>query len=175
MIKITITNISFKANWIDPSRLGPIILKKEGEVFRLSGQNRAGKSTALRGMAFLLGYRPPEGKSNIDYILVEQFNNIRNNLEMSLILDVGKNLVEIDYKPIDNFKFKLNGKRITDVKKQELILHNLVDIHFVDRSARGFSQSLFNFIITIIEGSRQIYNESLSVFESIQRDSKEYR
>ena len=55
-----------------------------GNIFYEKGRNRSGKSTALRSIAFLLGWWPEEHSETRQYYdndIIRQFENIKNNVE----------------------------------------------------------------------------------------------
>ena len=167
-------DISLLAEFVKKEKNLKIKISEMGKLFGLHGRNRSGKSTALRILAFLLGFRPIKLDKEINIELAEQFKNIRENLKMNLELRFNSNEFIVNYDPKKGLILEYNGGLVTDPDEIEGIISNYFDIYFIDRSSRSIIEISKILLSTIQKWMTYLREEAEALVLKVQNMVAEF-
>ena len=167
-------DINFSAQFVDSKKTLKINVSNIGNLLTLIGKNRTGKSTALRAIAFLLGFKPIRLENEINIELAEQFKNIKNNLKMNLDITFCGNELRFSYEPVDKLVLEYSGGLISDPIKINEIVQNYFDIYYIDRSSRSIIEISKVLLSTIEIWMNYFQQEADDLYNSFQKLTAEY-
>lgn len=167
-------NFNFSAQFADSRKLLKIDVSNIGNLLNLIGRNRTGKSTTLRAIAYLLGFKPIRLENEINIELTEQFKNIKNNLIMNLEITFPGDKFKFSYEPVDKLILEHKGGLISDPNQINEIVQHYFDIYYIDRSSRSIIEITKVLLSTIERWMTYFQQEADDLYSSFQNLTAEY-